>query len=227
MPSLLPEQIRWLSVEGGLITVNHTITSIRKPSDLISTCSVFFQYKQAFFEDLWNWLIYGYLEEAENKFFIVPSDEEEIFKFATSDLPSIDPALLRRILMHGKLIALFQANYAIGWREIFADSLDDLAGEFKSLCSSEEYTEIQLTEFIKNATDVLLKVIQLPDLLQLQCQTFNLLSLFRTVLQHSSDRKAKHLEPSQTDQGHASDGQPLVLDEVLRRSGQENRIQAV
>lgn len=88
----------------------------------------------------------------------MPSDEEELFKFAT-DLPSIDPALLRRILMHGKLIALFQANYAIGWKEIFADSLDELTAEFNALCSAEEYTEIQLTEFIKNATDVLLKVV--------------------------------------------------------------------
>ena len=126
--------------------------------DLILFSSIFFHYKQAFFEDLWNWIIYGYLDEVNNKFFIVASDEEEIFKFATTDLPSIDPALLRRILMHGKLIALFQANYAIGWKEIFADSLDRLAVEFKALCSSNEYREVQLTEFIKNATDVLLKV---------------------------------------------------------------------
>ena len=128
------------------------------PSSNRSISSIFFHYKQAFFEDLWNWLIYGYLDEVANKFFIVASDEEELFKFAPNDLPSIDPALLRRILMHGKLIALFQANYEIGWKQIFADSLDDLAVEFKALCSSEEYREVQLTEFLRNATGVLLKV---------------------------------------------------------------------
>lgn len=85
-------------------------------------------------------------------------DEAEIFKFTTGDLPCIEPALLRRILMHGKLIALFQAHHAIGWQQIFAGSLDSLEVEFRALCSSEEYREVQLTEFIKNATDVVLKV---------------------------------------------------------------------
>lgn len=127
---------------------------------LISICSIFFHYKRAFFDDLWNWLICGCLEEVSNKFFIVASnDEEEIFKFTTAgDLPSIEPTLLRRILMHGKLIALFQMHHAIGWQQIFAGSLDNLAVEFKALCLSEEYREVQLTEFIKNATDVVLKV---------------------------------------------------------------------
>ena len=60
--------------------------------------------------------------------------------------------------MHGKLIYLFKANYKLDWKELFAFSLDQLSIEFKDLCSSEEYRELQLIEFIKNVTGILLKV---------------------------------------------------------------------
>lgn len=129
----------------------------------LSFKSIFFHYKQAFFEDLWNWLIYGNLDEIDNKFFIICSnDKEEIFKFREeNDLPDLDENLLKRILMHGKLIYLFDINYQISWKELFSSSLDELSAEFKELCTNVKYCEIQLVKFIKNTTGILLKVIDL------------------------------------------------------------------
>lgn len=121
--------------------------------------SIFFHYKKAFFDDLWNWLIFGYLNKDDNKFFIQhSSDEEDIFEFKDNDLTFLDSSLSKRILMHGKLIYLFELNYKISWKEIFSDTFDRLMADCMELCTVEEYRETQLTKFIKDVTDVLLKV---------------------------------------------------------------------
>jgi len=136
------------------------VTKLKSPVPLFRKFYqiIFSHYKKAFYEKLWNWLIHGYLDKIQNKFFIQSSqDKEEIFKFKEGDLPSLDQSLLKRILMHGKLIYLFESNYKITWRDIFFSSLDQLSTEFLNLCSAEEYHEVQLVNFINNTIGVLLK----------------------------------------------------------------------